>query len=244
MDKYDDKDWFRSSRWTPEIAEAFEAKLARARAWNRAQYVRIQAVHLVGQADEPSRAAGRALFQRVISDYGDERMQALSATEQLGMAFSDAGDLHAAEAYLRQTLHLIAESPTGRSGTTGMTEVLLAEILVVKDTAADAQGAQVLLDAVEPEIASMGMFRNVALRYLVARARVAHQLDDVRAAVYASEALAVAAETEPSIPRHPDLGRPVVSPDLLREMQRLAGIGEVQPPKVSWLRRVVKSARA
>lgn len=37
-------DWYRSTAWDPQIAEAFEARLARAR--SKEQYLRIQASHL------------------------------------------------------------------------------------------------------------------------------------------------------------------------------------------------------
>ena len=69
----------------------------------------------------------------------------------------------------------------------------------------------------------MSMFRNLALRYYVARARVSKSLrrDDVTR--YAELALMIAAETTPSIPRHPDVGRPDATPELVAELKQLAG---------------------
>ncbi|MCS5722891.1 hypothetical protein N1028_08055 [Herbiconiux sp. CPCC 203407] len=188
-------------------------------------------MHLVRQDEEATRVAGQELFKRVIADYSGDRLQVLSATEQLGITFADAGDPDQAANYLRQVLQLIAESVTGRSGTTGMTEVLLAGILIAKGHRADMQEAKTLLDAVKPEISRMRMFRDSVLRYLVAQARVAEALGDVGAESFASDSLAVAAELEPSIPLHPDLGRPIASPKVREEMRRIAGVSSVESPQ-------------
>lgn len=224
MGKYDDADWYRSSTWSPEIASAFEARLKRARTFSRAQYVRIQATHLSDQLDESARAVGRDLFRRVIADYSTtDRMEALTAQEQLADALTAAHDDEEAERAYRKTLELIAESPTGRSGTSGATELALAELLLRSSDPSKVNESATLLDAIEPEIEQMSMFSNLVLRYYVARARVSKSLRRDDATRYAELALIIAAETTPSIPRHPDVGRPDATPELVAELKQLTG---------------------
>lgn len=221
-DKYDDTEWFRSSRWTPAIAEAFEARLQRARPGNRQQYVRIQATHLIAQERLVVREGGRALLHRVA--YGEDPydFESLTALEQLGDSLLADGELDEAETVLREVLLRTATLPTGRSGTSHTTELTLAE-LVLKRGGPDALAeADRLLDAVEPQVRQSAMFRNLVLRFLVCRARVAAAFGRADAADYARQALEIAAETTPSLPRHPDLVRPVASAKLRRELARIA----------------------
>ena len=225
--KWDDSDWFRSSTWNPDFAAAFEAKLQRARSWNRAQYLRIQGVHLVAQDSAEFRAAGRALLARVVESYsasedGADRMQALAALENLADALARDGEVTAARAAYREVLDRVAASPTGRSGTSHTIEISLAELLIADGDLSSLDEAEVLLDTAEEQVALSAFFRDLVLRYLVVRARTAALRGEASlVAVYAREALSVADETEPSLPRHPDLGRPHASDDLRTELQRI-----------------------
>jgi tetratricopeptide (TPR) repeat protein len=73
-------DWFRRESWSPEAAREFDARLRRTRAANRAQYLRIQASHLVmvslGWAE-----AALSLLGRLVAEYPDE-MQLAPAHHQ------------------------------------------------------------------------------------------------------------------------------------------------------------------
>lgn len=226
--KWDDSDWFRSSTWDPDTAAAFEAKLQRARARNRAQYLRIEGVYLVAQDRAEYRAAGRALLARVVESYsasedGADRLQALTALENLADALARDGEVTAARAAYREVLDRVATSLTGRSGTSHTTEISLAELLIADGDLSGLDEAEVLLDAAEGQVELSAFFRDLVLRYLVVRARTAALRGEAsRAAVYAREALAVANESEPSLPRHPDLGRPHASDDLRTELRRIA----------------------
>lgn len=221
--KWDDQDWFRSSTWSPEIAEAFEARLKRARAWNHAQYLRIQGVHLAAQNDEALRGVGRDLFRRVVDDYGDnDHFEALTALENLGDSLAAEGMDGPAEIAYREVLTRVAASPTGRSGTSHTTELSLAELLLTRGDDATLEEADGMLDIAEEQVGESAMFRNLVLRYLVARARVAARRGNQTGAIaYAREALSVADETEPAIPRHPTLGQPDVPPELRAELRAL-----------------------
>lgn len=231
--QWDDSDWFRSSTWNPDVAAAFEAKLQRTRKWNRAQYLRIQGVHLVAQDSAESRAAGRLLLTRVVDSYsasedGADRMEALTSLENLADSLARDGELTAARFAYREVLNRVASSTTKRSGTSHTTEISLAELLIADGDPSSLKDAELLLDAAEEQVVQSAFFRNLVLRYLVARFLVARMRaaalrgEASRAAVYAREALSIADETQPSLPRHPDLGRPHASEALRAELQRIA----------------------
>lgn len=155
--KWDDEDWFRSSTWSPEIAEAFEARLKRARAWNRAQYLRVQGLHLAAQNDKALRGIGRDLFRRVVDDYGDNHpFEALTALENLGDSLAAEGADGPAESAYREVLTRVAASPTGRSGTSHTTELSLAELLLARGDNASLEEADGLLDIAEEQVRRSG----------------------------------------------------------------------------------------
>lgn len=210
MAQWDDKDWFRSSTWNDQIAAEFERRLARARSTSRAQYIRIQGSHLISQPSAELRAVGRELLSRVVAEYGGEDdMHAKFAVEQLAGSLAEDGRVEEAEAMYRRVRELIARSNIGKSGTSGLAGLALAELLIRKSDPASLSEAAQLLDEDGPEIEQQGaIFRNTAIRYLIARARLARALGDSSASIYAARALEIADETTPSLPRHPDLGRP------------------------------------
>jgi hypothetical protein len=211
--KWDDEDWFRSSIWGDEIADEFERRLGRARSTSRAQYIRIQGTHLIAQPDPELRDIGRQLLKRVIDEYGDgDDMDAKFAVEQLAGSLRDEGRIAEAEEMYRRVLEAIVQSKIGASGTSGLAGLSLAELLILKSDEASLLEASNLLEEEGPAIEQLGaLFRNAAFRYFVARARLARALGDASASAYATRALEIADETEPSMPRHPDLGRPTAS---------------------------------
>jgi hypothetical protein len=214
-------DWYRSPAWDAQIEAGFEERLRRARPASRAQYIRIQATYLLESPDPGVREAGRGLLQRVIAQDPDD-IQAKTAMEQLGSSLADDARLGEAEEALRETLRMCADSSIGRSGTTGTTELRLAEVILAGgDTARIAEAGE-LLDAAQPQVMRLRSFRNVVFRHLLASARVAWLRHDPAAPQLARDALAVAAETAPSFPRHPGAARATASGDEVAELEKFA----------------------
>lgn len=222
--EYANTDWFRSSTWDESGAAAFEQRLRRARLTSRAQYIRIQGEHLADQADPAAREAARLLFQRVIDEYGDvDRLQATWAAESLAQALAADGYLSEAESATRDLLQRRDAQPAAwRGGRTDL-DVAMAELLLLRGTPEALQEADYWLDRGEESVKRSAFFRNLVLRHLTARARVASARGDRhRARDYAAAALEVAAETDPSIPRHPDLGRPDATSEQLDELRAIS----------------------
>jgi len=212
--------WFRSPVWDGQIEAAFEQRLQRARPGNRAQYIRIQATYLLSSPDPGVREAGRGLLQRVITEFPGD-YEAKAAMEQLGGSLAYEGRLGEAEHALRETLRMCAQSPIGRSGTSGITELYLAEVLLAGGDAGRAAEVAGLLEAVRPHVQAQGFMRDAVFRYLLASARIARLRHDPAARQLARQALAVAAETTPALPRHPDVGRPRRSAAEIAELEQL-----------------------
>lgn len=171
-----DRNWFRAERWDDEIAAAFEQRLGRARSHNRAQYVRIQGVHLSRTDDPAYRKVGRDLFRRVLEQYDDDDGEVKGALQCLGASCAQDGLLDEAEQAYRKLLALIAVSPTGSSGTDGVAELHLAGLLVRRGGRRRLIEADGLLDAVEGEVRAQASFLNHVVDFLTARARVSDGL--------------------------------------------------------------------
>jgi hypothetical protein len=214
-------DWFRSPTWDAQIAANFEARLGRAHKERRAQYLRIQASHLLESPDPAVREMGRTLLRRVVAEYPDD-FEVKFATEQLGDSLAKEGRLEEAEHVLRETLRLCAASPTGTSGTSGTPELRLAEVILLRSDQSGLGEAADLLRAVEPDVRQQSIMRDAVFRFLLASARVAHRRGDPSARELAQDALAVAAEAKPSLPRHRDVGRPSATPAEVAELHRIA----------------------
>ena len=114
-------EWFRSHDWSSAVQADFEVRLARARPYNRAQYLRIKGLAV---AESGIVDAARGLWQRVMEDRGEFAFtQQCAALEHLADSFADTEPTRAIDLYRR----LLSDFST-RSGTTAMQHVKLAEI--------------------------------------------------------------------------------------------------------------------
>lgn len=78
-------EWFRSPGWSEADRADFEARLARSRKYNRAQYLRIKGLALSGAVEV---AGARGLWLRVLADDGEFAMlEGFTALEHLGDSY-------------------------------------------------------------------------------------------------------------------------------------------------------------
>lgn len=206
--------------WDDAVSADFELRLKRARPAKHAEYLRIQATHLVDSPDPSTRGAGRAMLERVIRDY-PYNFEAKFACEQLGTSLAGEGRLTEAEKAYRHTILMCKQSSIGYSGGSGVPELYLAEVLL--QLGGRAVDAWELLDEVATRVEAQNLIRGTVYRHLLASARAAHELGLPAAADFAIQALDVADETEPSIPRHPELGRVEASNEERAELRNICG---------------------
>lgn len=208
------EDWFRSRDWGAEAQEDFEARLRRAREYNRPQYLAIKAGALLAHGGKAEAKGARRLLLRVIEMY-PESMSVVSAHEQLGALDAREGDRLGAIAHYREALRLSPERHVY-----GDARLRLPELLIEDGSDEARREAGELLDALPPVALT---FSSQRFRYAVARARLAHisghQADARR---YANDALDEAERVKPDFSRHPTVGRVTADPKVLREMNELA----------------------
>ncbi len=109
-------DWFRSPHWSAEARDDFEARLARARPYNRAQYMRIKGLAL---SEAGERRGARELWERVLQSTEElATTQQASALEHLGDSYVRE-NVATAENYYRT---LLAQHPT-LNGTSHTVEI-------------------------------------------------------------------------------------------------------------------------
>lgn len=215
-----DREWYRCEVWDDEAAEFFVKKLARARVGSRPQYLKIQGITLATAKSRKDREVGRSLLRRVLDEYPDD-FHAKHAAESLGSAYALDGLLAEAESAMRQAIGMCASSPIGYSGTTGVPELLLAEVLI--RTGNRAAEATELLASVSDRVTETPI-RSTKYKYVLACARVAEQMGDQSARELALQALELAGMTGPVFPRHPTFGVPTATADELSDLRRIAGL--------------------
>jgi Tetratricopeptide repeat len=215
-------EWFRSPDWSRAAQKDFEGRLARAREHNRAQYLRVKALALLESPEPDVRASGRGLLDRLIAGYADRApMEVCFAHELLGNAYRREGRLREAEGHYRTCMSLARPD---RSGTSGVYDLSLVEVLLIspEDRTAEAAG---LLAEVRQYMQTHPSFNHELFRCEVASARLAEKTGDrQRAAVSARRALELAAIDRRQLPRHPDVGLVRTDDATLRELRLLADI--------------------
>jgi predicted negative regulator of RcsB-dependent stress response len=213
-------DWFRSETWNESTRTAFETRLTRSRtAFHRAQYLRIQGLTLTETNKRREVNAGRALLERVITEYPDDVLEVAGAHSALADSFVQTNQLREAVEHLRACLAL----ESGRNFQ-HRAELRLAEVMLAQHATDTSLGEVAeLLD----EAAGEAFFHSEAWRIAVARARLcARRKDPAGAAAHAHHALALLADNSPQFARHPDVGLIKTNRKTIKEMEKLAKAGQ------------------
>jgi len=206
-------DWFRSPDWFPDGQSDFEARLMRARPYNRAQYMRIKGLAL---ADAGEARGARQLWERVLESTEElAASQQASAMEHLGESYVQ--DVPAiAEDYFRR---LLAEFPT-LNGTSHTVEISLAELLIDKGDRASMEEALALLNSFLERGTSQ--FPSVHFRLHLALIRIAQATGDKETLQRAARTALDLAGRGPVFPRHKTVGVVHADKATLKRLRKLA----------------------
>ena len=211
-------EWFRRSTWSERDAAEFEARLARSRgAARKAQYLRIQAVHLFQVGDLTLTRAALGLVDRVISEFPDQ-FQLAPALSLRAEALVDLGrPEEALETYMRALEARRAFPQVGDDGYLGYAE------LVIALRRGDLYNSAL---AVIDEFAEQPQFPVEEFRIATSRALIAAERNDLTGArAWAREALAAAAKSESPFRYHRKLGLVRgVDPLTYQRLQSLADV--------------------
>ena len=105
------KEWYRRSTWSDEDAKEFENKLMRTNTKNRAQYLRIQAYHLV---EASLQVPSLQLLDRLLIEYPDDH-QIAQAQYQRAEIFLQLNRIEEAIAAYRQAMDAQRKKPNVRT---------------------------------------------------------------------------------------------------------------------------------
>lgn len=213
-----EEEWFRRTRWSPEIAAAFEARLQRSRSkFKKAQYLRIQGLTLIMSGDENCVRIGMGLTERVLAEFPDCRTETSSCLHALGTAYERQGAFESAIKLYRQAWAFEREF----CGVRTLASLDLAMLIVRTNRRADADEA---ITATEADISDFFPF--IVMQKCLVRATVAWWHGDHNtAAEHARKGLLAAAATHAPTRHQPNLG--VVSEGStphVAELRRLAAL--------------------
>jgi hypothetical protein len=215
-------DWFRSPLWTDEARADFETRLARARAGNRPQYLRIKAIALreVGLI-EPA----RELLMRVAEQPDVHGFEVALVQELLGDLAVLRREPDQAEPFYRWVL---TEWPT-LNGTSGDVEISLAELLIRRDRDPERSEAQALLSS---WMARDGLkFDSSLFRWHLALIALAEQPDDRETIQRAARTALTLASRGRQFPKHGDIGLVRTDDGTLSRLEQLAAGKMPRPSK-------------
>jgi tetratricopeptide (TPR) repeat protein len=206
-----DRNWAHDEAFDDQAMAEFERRLSRARPDNRAQYLRVKGATLMGTRHDGGLPVAISLLHRVVDDY-DDWLQVPWAHELLGEAYHRTGDLDGAERHYRECLQV---ADARRNGTSGVTELMLAEVLLQQSRFDEAMR---LLD--DEDLWKRLRWNNNIYRYNLARAR-AERATGGDPEAWSREALRLAQEDVPQLPHKPDVGRVHATEEQLAELRRL-----------------------
>jgi tetratricopeptide (TPR) repeat protein len=205
-------EWFRRPEWDDAAREEFERRLARARPFNRSQYLRIKALALLEAGEDEG---ARVLLLRVLDHPDGNAHDVGIATEHLGNLAVQHGDRELAELYYRRVL----AEPRYPSGTTGGVEIALAELLLDKGGYGHTEALTLLHSWLgRPDL----KFSNQMFRWHLAVIKAAEQAGDRETARRSADAALELASRGPQFPRHKDVGLVHADPVTLRRLRKLA----------------------
>jgi tetratricopeptide (TPR) repeat protein len=206
-------EWFRKTTWSSKDQEDFERRFSRSRRTSRAQYLRIQALHL---AQSGEHAAALVLLSRMLSEYPD-RVQEAAAHLQCAQSLIAIGQHADAIDAFRAALATERSLPNVR------TNAWLEFAWYVADRKLAhyyREALGVLDERARDEAFPVQRFRSATARTLIEFALGNLTLARESARV----ALAAAAERHSGMAKHPTLGLVSTLPeDLVARLRRLAG---------------------
>lgn len=213
--------WYREENWDEKSKEEFEQRLKRSRgSYNKAQYLRIKGSILIKSSKPEKQEAGVELLTRLIQDYQNEASQIIFAYELLGDYYADREDYTIAELNYRQIIRLFKES--GRSGSSGIGDIKLAEIIIKTDQIEKFDEMfHILTDNFE-KTSGLLLLNEDIFRYYSALAKLCDKLGKINLSKEsAKKALEISEIKEAQFSQHPQLG--VVQSDI-SELDKLRKI--------------------
>jgi tetratricopeptide (TPR) repeat protein len=213
-------EWFRNTTWNSNIETEFEARLKRSRgAYNKAQYLRIQASNLLDNSDKEIQLIGVRLMERLINEFPTEEFSTIFEHEQLGDYYFKTGEFDKAEKHFRLvTDHYITKNT--RSGTSATADLKLAETILTANWTDKFDEAYSICKNYPLDKLT---FNNEKYYYAVLTAQVCDRLNKKEEAKdFALTAIEISKITEPQFNRHKTVGLVSATEKQLRTLEQIA----------------------
>jgi len=203
-------DWYRNTEWSEKIEEKFEERYKRSRTnYNRAQYLRIQALYLLNTNNKVFQKKGEDLLLQLFRDFPDEKSQTIYGHEMLGDYYINIQKYTQAEEEYRLVVDYY-HSSQNKSYTSGIADVKLASLIFQTK---QIQPPSTNLNS-ELTLNSHKYF------YLLTCALLANALNKKPAAkVFAEQAIKLSSQSEPQFSRHKTVGIVDSNEDELRKLK-------------------------
>ena len=212
-------DWYRNKSWDNEIEADFETRLKRSRgAYNKAQYLRIQASYFLKSLDTKNQLVGLNLMERLIKDYPTEEFSVIFGQEQLGDFYFDKKDYEKAEHFFRVVTNYYQDK-LSRGGTSFLADLKLAEtILRSNQTDKFEEAYQLVIDYPISELT----LNDSKFYYAELRTQLCDTMNKKEEAKkFAKTAIELSAITKPQFSRHKTVGLVNVSERQLRTLEQI-----------------------
>ena len=211
--------WFRNTIWDSNIESDFESHLKRSRgAYNKAEYLRIQANYLIKSSDLNTQIIGIRLIERLINDFPSEVDSVICVQEQLGDYYLKFGDYEQAEKHF----HLVSdhyENTKSRSGTSAMADLKLAKTILTANWSDKFEEAYFICKNYPLNELS---FNSDKFYYADLLAQICNRLNKKEEAKeFAKAAIEISKITEPQLNRHKIIGLVKVSNQQIMTLEQI-----------------------
>jgi len=212
-------DWFRNKTWNNEVEADFEARLNRSRgAYNKAQYLRIQASYLLDSSNQKNQLVGLNLMERLIKDYPIEDYNVIFGQEQLGDFYLGKKNYKEAEHFFRVVTNYYKDNKC-RGGTSALADLKLAETILRSNQMDKFEEAyQLVIDYPISEL----IFNDSKFYYAELRTHLCDAMNKkVEAKEFAKTSIELSHITKPQFHRHKTVGLVKVSERQLRTLEQI-----------------------
>ncbi|KAB1158551.1 hypothetical protein F7018_07995 [Tenacibaculum aiptasiae] len=97
-------EWYRKKSWSEKDKEEFFNRLKRARKYNRAQYLKIQAIELIETNNLKLLDIAESLLNKMLNEYSEEKSQISSALNSLGDIYLKQNEIEKAIEFYRKSI--------------------------------------------------------------------------------------------------------------------------------------------
>ena len=108
-------EWYRRKSWTKKDKEEFFTNLNRARKYNRAQYLKVQAIELIDANNPKLLEIAKSLLIQILEEYPEENNEISSALNSLGDIYRKQNNSEKALTYYKKSIDFEEVYPNVRT---------------------------------------------------------------------------------------------------------------------------------